>query len=335
MAVFIVRRLFSLVITLLGGFALLFILFFALPGDPATKIASNNGSKNASPQVVANVEKRLGLDKPIYEQFWNRLTDTVTLSGESYTTREPVSDMVKQRLPASLRLAIFAMLIEASIGIGSGVLSARRRGSIADTITTFAAVIAGAIPVFVLGYLITLVTGVYAFEHHWPEWARFPAISNNYDPSQWYLFIIPNGTQFELLIQPAIVLASVSTAIVARLTRTTMLEAQTADHVRTARAKGLSDKVVSRKHVLRNALIPVVTFIGIDFGTIIGFAILTETVFQWPGLGSKVARAAGQSDLPVVLTLSMVVMLMYGLANLAVDISYAKLDPRIRLSGAK
>ena len=335
MAVFIVRRLFSLVITLLGGFALLFILFFALPGDPATKIASNNGSKNASPQVVANVEKRLGLDKPIYEQFWNRLTDTVTLSGESYTTREPVSDMVKQRLPASLRLAIFAMLIEASIGIGSGVLSARRRGSIADTITTFAAVIAGAIPVFVLGYLITLVTGVYAFEHHWPEWARFPAISNNYDPSQWYLFIIPNGKQFELLIQPAIVLASVSTAIVARLTRTTMLEAQTADHVRTARAKGLSDKVVSRKHVLRNALIPVVTFIGIDFGTIIGFAILTETVFQWPGLGSKVATAAGQSDLPVVLALSMVVMLIYGLANLAVDISYAKLDPRIRLAGAK
>ena len=227
------------------------------------------------------------------------------------------------------------MLIEASIGIGSGVLSARRRGSIADTITTFAAVIAGAIPVFVLGYLITLVTGVYAFEHHWPEWARFPAISNNYDPSQWYLFIIPNGTQFELLIQPAIVLASVSTAIVARLTRTTMLEAQTADHVRTARAKGLSDKVVSRKHVLRNALIPVVTFIGIDFGTIIGFAILTETVFQWPGLGSKVATAAGQSDLPVVLALSMVVMLIYGLANLAVDISYAKLDPRIRLAGAK
>ncbi|MEI2653213.1 MAG: ABC transporter permease [Microthrixaceae bacterium] len=201
--------------------------------------------------------------------------------------------MVKQRLPASLRLAIFAMLIEASIGIGSGVLSARRRGSIADTITTSAAVVAGAIPVFVLGYLITLVTGVYAFEHDWPEWARFPAISNNYDPTQWYLFIIPNGKQFELLIQPAIVLASVSTAIVARLTRTTMLEAQTADHVRTARAKGLSEKVVSRQHVLRNALIPVVTFIGIDFGTLIGFAILTETVFQWPGLGSKVATAAG------------------------------------------
>ncbi|HNI34673.1 MAG TPA: ABC transporter permease [Microthrixaceae bacterium] len=335
MAVFIIRRLFSLVVTLLGGFTLLFILFFALPSDPATKIASNGGSKNVPAEVVRNVEKRLGLDKPVYEQYWNRLTDTVTLSGESYTTREPVADMVKQRLPASLRLAIFAMMIEATIGIGSGVLSARRRGSIADTITTIAAVVAGAIPVFVLGYLLTLVTGVYAFEHGWPEWARLPAISNNYDPDQWSLFIIPNLDQLELLIQPAVVLASVSTAIVARLTRTTMLEAQTADHVRTARAKGLREKTVSRRHVLRNALIPVVTFIGIDFGTIIGFAILTETVFQWPGLGSKVATAAGQSDLPVVLALSMVVMLIYGLMNLVVDISYAKLDPRIRLGGAK
>ena len=335
MAVFIIRRLFSLVITLLGGFTLLFILFFALPSDPATKIASNGGSKNVPAEVVRNVEKRLGLDKPVYEQYWNRLTDTVTLSGESYTTREPVADMVKQRLPASLRLAIFAMMIEATIGIGSGVLSARRRGSIADTITTIAAVVAGAIPVFVLGYLLTLVTGVYAFEHGWPEWARLPAISNNYDPDQWSLFIIPNLDQLELLIQPAVVLASVSTAIVARLPRTTMLEAQTADHVRTARAKGLREKTVSRRHVLRNALIPVVTFIGIDFGTIIGFAILTETVFQWPGLGSKVATAAGQSDLPVVLALSMVVMLIYGLMNLVVDISYAKLDPRIRLGGAK
>ncbi len=334
MAVFIVRRLISLVVTLVGGFTLLFVLFFALPSDPARVISGGNG-RNPSEAVIKNTEKRLGLDKPVLEQYWNSLRDTATLSGESFQTREPVIEMVKQRLPASLRLAIFAMLIEASIGIGSGVLSARRRGSIADAITTSAAVVAGAIPVFVLGYLITLVTGVYAFEHGWPDWARFPAISNNYDPTQWYLFIIPNGKQFELLIQPAIVLASVSTAIVARLTRTTMLEAQTADHVRTARAKGLSEKVVSRKHVLRNALIPVVTFIGIDFGTIIGFAILTETVFQWPGLGSKVATAAGQSDLPVVLALSMVVMLIYGLANLAVDISYAKLDPRIRLAGAK
>ncbi|MFN8051823.1 MAG: ABC transporter permease [Acidimicrobiales bacterium] len=333
MAVFIVRRLFSLAVTLLGGFTLLFLLFFTLPSDPATKIASNNGAKNPPPAVVHNVEKRLGLDKPIYEQYWNRLRDTVTLSGESYTTREKISDMVKLRLPASLRLAVWAMLLEAGIGIGSGVLSARRRGSIADAVTTIAAVVAGAIPVFVLGYLLVLLTGVYTHDHSWASWAHLPTLSQ-YHADKWF-FIFPAPSEIKYLIQPAVVLASVSTAIVARLTRTTMLEAQTADHVRTARAKGLTEKTVSRRHVLRNALIPVVTFIGIDFGTLIGFAILTETVFQWPGLGSKVARAAGQSDLPVVLTLSMVVMLLYGIANLLVDISYAKLDPRIRLSGAK
>ncbi|MCO5313580.1 MAG: ABC transporter permease [Microthrixaceae bacterium] len=328
MVVFILRRLISLVVTLLGGFTLLFVLFFALPSDPATKIASGSG-KPPSPQVVQNTKERLGLDKSIPHQYWDRLTETVTLSGESFKTREPVRDMVKTRLPNSIRLATWAMVIEITVGIGFGVLSARKRNSIADTLTTTAAVIASAIPVFVLGYLLKQVTGVYAFEHGWPDWARFPTLGIG--PNEWYLGIIPSLGQLEYLIQPAIVLACVSTAIVARLTRTTMLEAQSADYVRTARAKGLGDKVVSRRHVLRNALIPVVTFIGVDFGTMVGMAILTETVFDWPGLGSKVATAAGQSDLPVVLTLSMVVMAVYGLANLIVDISYAKLDPRIRL----
>lgn len=332
MGIFIIRRLFSLALTLLGGFTLLFLLFFTLPSDPARVISGGNG-RAPSPAVIKATEARLGLDKPVYEQYWNRLTETITLSGTSYQTREPVRDMVTERLPNSLRLAIWAMAIEATVGIGSGVLSARRRNSLADTITTTAAVVAGAIPVFVLAYLLKQVTGVYANDHNWPDWIRLKPLGIG--PDEWYFFIIPTVEQFRYLIQPAIILASVSTAIVARLTRTTMLEAQNSDHVRTARAKGLTEKAVSRRHVLRNALIPVITFMGIDFGTLIGFAILTETVFDWPGLGSKIARAAGQSDLPVVLALSMVVMLMYGLANLAVDVSYAKLDPRIRLGGAK
>ena len=181
--------------------------------------------------------------------------------------------------------------------------------------------------------LLRQVTGVYAFQHQWPEWARLPVLSEA--DRGWYLGIIPNLDQLEQIIQPALVLASVSTVVVARLTRTTMLEAAGSDHVRTARAKGLKERQVLSRHTLRNALIPVVTFVGIDFGTLVGFAILTETVFGWPGLGSRVARAAGQSDLPVVLTLSMVVMALYGIANLIVDVSYAKLDPRIRLGGAR
>jgi ABC-type dipeptide/oligopeptide/nickel transport system permease component len=329
---FIIRRLLQLLVTLLGGFTLLFLLFFTLPGDPAEIIAGGNG-KVPPPAVVENVRVKYHLDEPVYQQYVRRLWETVTLSGESFQTREKVSTMVGERLPNSLRLAIWAILIESVIGISAGVLSARRRNSFADSATTIAAVVASAIPVFVLAYLLKQLTGVYAFDHGWPDWARLPPLGIG--PDEWYLFFIPSAQQFQYLIQPAIILASVSTAIVARLTRTTMLEAANSDHVRTAHAKGLPEKVVVRRHTLRNALIPVVTFIGIDFGTLVGFAVLTETVFDWPGIGSKVARAASQSDLPVVLALSMVVMAVYGLANLAVDVSYAKLDPRIRLAGAK
>ena len=332
MTTFLLRRSGQLVLTLLAGFTLLFVLFFALPSDPATKLASAEG-RAPDPITVQNIREQYGFDDPIYVQYWNRLYETVTLSGESFRTGESVRSMVADRLPNSLRLAIWAIFIEASIGITFGVLSARRRNSFLDTSTTLVAAVAGAIPVFILAFLIRQVTGVYANEHNWPP--PFPLPTFDIGPDQWYLWIIPSAEQLEYLIQPAIVLASVSTAIVARLTRTTMLEAGSADHVRTAKAKGLSNRRVVRSHTLRNALIPVVTFIGIDFGTLVGFAILTETVFNWPGIGSRVAQAAAQSDLPVLLSLSMVVMVVYGLANLAVDVSYAKLDPRIRYAEAK
>lgn len=332
MTSFVLRRLVSLAFTLLGGFTILFVLFFALPSDPAEVIAGGNG-KNPPQSVIDNVTKKYHLDESIPRQYVRRLWETITLSGESFRTREPLSDTVADRLPNSLRLAIWAMAIEVTVGVGTGVLSARRRNSLVDTASTMTTAIVSAIPVFVLAYLLRQVTGVYAFQHQWPEWARFPVLSEA--DRGWYLGIIPSPDQFEQLIQPALVLASVSTVVVARLTRTTMLEAAGSDHVRTARAKGLKERQVLTRHTLRNALIPVITFVGIDFGTLVGFAILTETVFGWPGMGSRVARAASQSDLPVVLTLSMVVMAIYGLANLLVDISYAKLDPRVRLGGAR
>ncbi|MCC6226037.1 MAG: ABC transporter permease [Microthrixaceae bacterium] len=332
MTSFVLRRLVSLAFTLLGGFTVLFVLFFALPSDPAEVIAGGNG-KNPPQSVIDNVTRKYHLDESIPKQYVRRLWETMTLSGESFRTREPLSDTVADRLPNSLRLAIWAMAIEVTVGVGTGVLSARRRNSLVDTASTLGTAIVSAIPVFVLAYLLRQVTGVYAFQHQWPEWARLPVLSEA--DRGWYLGIIPNLDQLEQIIQPALVLASVSTVVVARLTRTTMLEAAGSDHVRTARAKGLKERQVLSRHTLRNALIPVVTFVGIDFGTLVGFAILTETVFGWPGLGSRVARAAGQSDLPVVLTLSMVVMALYGIANLIVDVSYAKLDPRIRLGGAR
>jgi ABC-type dipeptide/oligopeptide/nickel transport system permease component len=329
---FTIRRLFQLLFVIWGGVTIMFVLFY-VARNPAETMASGNG-RVPNPAVVKSIEKKYGLDAPVVVQYGRYLRNIVTFDfGKSYKTGESVNDMIRARLPNSLRLAFWAVMIESFIGVSLGVLSSRRRNSVVDTTTTLTAALAGAVPVFVLGYLLIQITGVYAFQHGWPEWARFP--TGGIGPNQWYLLVIPTREQFQYLFQPALILASVSTAIIARLTRTTMLEAMGADHVRTARAKGLKERDVLTKHTLRNALIPVVTFIGIDFATLVGAAILTETVFNWPGLGSKIAQSAQNADLPVVIGLTVVVILVYGLANLAVDLSYGYLDPRLRVGEAK
>ena len=330
MLAFTVRRLFSLLVVIWGAVTLVFYLYYALPGDPAEIMAGGN-NRNPDPAVVANIGAKYGLDDPIIVQYGRYMWGVVTWDfGESFKDGKPVTDIIAERTPASLRLATWAMALEASLGIFLGVLSAKRKGSLADSATTIGAAVVSAIPVFVLAFLFQQVTGVYANTHDWPGWARLPV--QGIGPNQWYLFIIPSVEQFRYLIQPAIVLATVSTVVVARLQRTTMLETQKSDFVRTARAKGLSEGQITRRHTLRNALIPVVTFIGIDFGTLITAAILTETVFNWPGLGSRLVTALDGRDLPVLVGLTTVVVLIYGLVNLAVDLSYGWLDPRVRQS---
>jgi peptide/nickel transport system permease protein len=227
---FILRRRFQLVFVLWGGATLLFILFYVVGGNPAERMASGGGSRNPDPQVVANLEKRLGIDKPMPQQYIDYLSRTVRGDlGESYRTREPVVDIAKRRAPTSFRLAFWAVMIEASVGIGSGMLSARKRNSIGDYVTTIAAVVASAIPVFVLAYMLRQVTGVYAYQHGWPEWARFPTIG--FGDDEWVLGVIPTGNTWRHLIQPAFVLAAVGTAMLARITRTSMLETMRLDHV--------------------------------------------------------------------------------------------------------
>jgi ABC-type dipeptide/oligopeptide/nickel transport system permease component len=327
---FILRRTLQLLLVLWGGATILFFLFYILPSNPAELIASGNGTRAPNEQVVENLEKRLGIDKPIFQQYTTYMGNLLQGDlGESYRTREPVIDIAKRRAPASFRLAFWAIIIEAFVGIGAGMLSARKRNSVGDYATTIAAVVMSAIPVFVLAYLIKQVTGVYAFQNDWPSWAAFPTLG--YGPNEWAFGVIPINGTWEYLIQPAIVLASVSTAIIARITRTSMLETMRMDHVRTARAKGLGEKQVMRRHVLRNAMVPVITILGIDFGTMVGVAVLTETVFNLPGLGSQIVRSAVDYDLPVVLGLTLIVTFIYGMASLLVDISYAYLNPRVRL----
>ncbi len=330
MGSFLLRRSLQLIFVLWGGATLLFLLFYALPTNPAEQFASGGGNRAPDPTVVANLERQMGIDRPLPQQYVSYMTGLLHGDlGTSYVTREPVSGIVKETLPPSLRLAFWAILVESAIGISAGALSARKRNSAGDWITTITAVVLSAIPVFVLAYLIKQVTGVYAFQHEWPAWAKFPTLG--YGPDEYALGVIPINGTWKYLVQPVFVLASVGTAILARITRTSMLETMRLDHVRTARAKGLTEKRVMRKHVRRNAMIPVVTVIGIDFGTLVGAAILTETVFNLPGLGSQIVASAKAFDAPVVLGLTLIVTFVYGLASMAVDISYAYFDPRVKL----
>ena len=219
--------------------------------------------------------------------------------GTSYQQNRSVNTILAQTAPASLRLAVWAILIEVLIGIVTGVISAVRRYSFIDTFTTVSTTMVVAIPVFVLGYLFQYMLGIFPFQHHLPVWLHFPV--QGIGPNKWYLGIFPGGRQWKFLILPAITLASVSTAIVARMMRSTMLEVMGADYMRTAASKGLSKRAIIVKHGMKNAMIPVVTLIGLDLAWLIGSAILTETSFNWPGMGSEVQRAINSLDAPVVL----------------------------------
>jgi oligopeptide transport system permease protein len=329
MTSYIIRRLFLIIPTVFVALSVLFIIFFMLPGDPAQLIAGG-AERNVDPGVLDRINDRYGLDNPFLVQFKDYWMRTVQWDlGESYLNRRSVNSILGERAVASVRLAIWALIIEIIVGISVGLLSAIRRYSWSDKLTTFVTAGASAIPVFVLGFVLQYIFAVYPNKQGWPEWARLR--TSGIGPDSWTLFFIPTGEQWRYLILPAITLACVSTALLARMTRGSMLEVLRADYMRTARAKGLRERDVVMRHGLRNAMLPVVTLIGIDFGTAIGAAVLTETTFSWPGLGSEIVNAVADRDLPVLLGLTFVVVLAYAFVNIVVDMSYAWFDPRIRL----
>lgn len=327
---YIIRRILLIIPTVFLALSFLFFLFFTLPGDPVNLIAGG-GDRTIDPGVLARIEDRYGLDDPIPVQFVNYWKRTVTWDlGESYVDRRSVNEILGDKTINSLRLATWAIILEIVVGIAVGLLSAIRRYSLADRFTTIATAGMSAIPVFVLGYLLQYGFAVFPNLHDWPEWLRLR--TSQLGPGDWTFFFIPGSTeQLRYLTLPAITLASVSTALAARMTRGSMLEVLKADYMRTARAKGLRERDVVVRHGLRNAMLPVVTLIGIDFGTVIGAAVLTETVFSWPGLGSEIARSVIGRNIPVALGLTLAVVLAYTVINLLVDLSYAFFDPRIRL----
>lgn len=329
MTSYLIRRILLLVPTVFVALSFLFLIFFALPGDPANLIAGG-AERNIDPGTLARINARYGLDEPLWSQFvqyWQRTLQWDL--GESFLTRRSVNEILGDRAVNSVRLATWAVIIEIVVGIAVGILSAIRRYSLMDRFTTIVTAAASAVPVFVLGLVLQWMFAVQPNKLDWPDWARLR--TSGIGPDSWAFFIIPTGEQWRYLLLPAVTLACVTTALLARMTRGSMLEVISADYMRTARAKGLAERQVIVRHGLRNAMLPVVTLIGIDFGTAIGAAVLTETTFSWPGIGSQIVTAVTSRDLPIILGLTLVVVIAYSVVNLIVDVSYAWFDPRIRL----
>jgi len=315
---YIVRRLFQMVIVLIGVSIITFLILFAIPGDPAAMVAG----KSATPQKIAEVKLRLGLDKPLPVQYVKYLGRLVRGDlGQSYYLNQSVGSLIKLNAPYTIQLAIAAVLIE-MLGIPLGIYSALRQYSFWDTALTTTALIIWGIPVFVLGLFMQWFFGL--------KLNLLPLVGAGDN----VLGIIPASyTSIATLILPAFTLGIIEVAYISYMQRASMLEVIRTDYIRTARAKGLSERRVITGHAFKNAVIPVMTIAGIDLGALMGGAILTETVFSRPGIGLMIYQAIGARDIPVVAGGVLFATIVYVFANLFVDLGYAFVDPRIRLEG--
>lgn len=307
---FVVRRLLQMVLVLLGASAILFTALFVIPGDPIASLGG--GGRSRDPVVVAELRSRYYLDRPLHVQYFHYLDRTIHGDlGRSFRLQRPVNEILASKLPNTIKLAIAAMVIDICLGVLAGIISAVTRYSFWDVFTTIVTTIAVGFPTFVIGLIFQQT---FALKLGW----------------------LPLSGQREGLLRsiwlPALTLAAVDAAVVARLMRGTMLEVLRADYIRTAMAKGLAKRTVIFKHALRNSIIPVVTYVGIGFGSLLGGAIVTEVIFNWDGVGQALVTAIGAGDNPIVLGAVTYGVGAYVVINLLVDISYAYLDPRIRLS---
>lgn len=321
MLTYIGRRILQFIPVFIGVTLVLFLVRSpaVVPGDPIRMIA---GERTVSEAVRAQVTKEYGLDKPIYVQYLRYMEKLFQGDlGTSYQLQRPVKDILFQKFPNTLKLAGVAILIEAVLGISAGILSALKRYSFWDMLVTFATSILVSLPVFWLGMGLQVLFGI-----EFKRWGlpHLPITGMSGDGfSFWAHVILPGFT-----------LAAVSMAYTARIMRSQLLEVQGQDYIRTAAAKGLTGRQVVWGHSMRNAMIPVVTFLAIDLGAMVGGAILTETVFNWPGVGLTIFQAINNLDWPVVTGGTLIIVIMVMMINLLADISYAFLDPRIRYGHA-
>jgi peptide/nickel transport system permease protein len=333
---FVVRRLLLLVPILLGVSILVFLWIRALPGSPAQALLG----ERATAQTIAQVRHQYKLDRPLYEQYWGYLQTLGHADlGTSISSRRTVVYELKQRFPATVELGLSAMFFAIVFGIPLGFFAAKRYGGVFDHLSLIGSLIGISIPIFFLGLILKYIFSV---RLGWlPSIGRADVVTDlsSRHPTNFYVLdaiITGNGAALwdaiKHLILPGIALGSIPLAIVARITRAAVIDVQNEDYVRTARAKGLPPRVVDSRHVLRNALLPVSTIIGLQTGLLLSGAVLTETVFAWPGVGFWLKEAIFNRDYPVLQGGILFLAIVFVLVNLIVDISYAIINPRIRLS---
>ncbi|WP_424889972.1 ABC transporter permease [Streptomyces sp. XH2] len=307
MGKYVIRRIGQMVVVLFGATLILFACLFVLPGDP---VGSLGGDKARDPAVVEQLRERYGLDKPLAVQYGNYVTNLVKGDlGEDYTQRRQVTEVLGPKLGNTAKLAVAAILIDVVIGVLAGLVAALFRYSFWDVLVTLLTTFAIGFPSFVIGMVLQ---STFSVNLGW-----FPLISDG---------------SFNSMIMPAFTLAIIDAALVARLMRGTMLEVLRADYVKTAIAKGLPRRTVLLKHVMRNSIIPVVTYIGISFGGLLGGALITEAIFNWDGMGYALVTSIQQGNNPIIVGVVTYGVAVFVVLNLLVDLLYAVLDPRIRLS---
>lgn len=301
---YIGRRLLMLIPVLLGVTFIVFSIMYMTPGDPAQLILG----ESAPPEAVAELRADMGLDDPFIVQYGRFVTNAVKGDfGKSYTTKREVFGEIFARFPNTLKLAGVGVALAIAIGIPVGIISATRQYSVLDNVSMIGALLGVSMPNFWLGLMLILLFSV-------------------------TLGWLPSSGSESLvhIILPAFTLGTGSAAIITRMTRSSMLEVIRQDYIRTARAKGVAEKKVINKHALKNALIPVITVIGLQFGYLLGGAVLTETVFSWPGVGRLLVEAIRQKDTPTVLASVVFMATTFSFVNLLVDVLYAYVDPRIK-----
>ena len=315
MLIYIIKRLILLIPILFLVTLISFSLLFIIPGDPAETILTGPGG-GADPKAVEEFRIKMGLDKPIYIQYFTWLNDILHGNlGYSYLSKQPVLDQILSSFHATLKLAIVSMIISLMISIPIGIISAIKQYSAIDNVSMVGALLGVSMPNFWQGLLLILLFAVTL------GWLPVAGYGDHGD--------------LEHIILPAITLGTSSAAITTRLMRSTMLETINQDYIQAARAKGLSERVVIGKHALKNALIPVVTMIGLNFGYLLDGSVVVETIFAWPGIGLLMVESIYLRDYPMIQGCILFVAVIFIFVNLMVDILYTYLDPRIRYETKK